>query len=35
MENVKIMVPWNEVANAVTHGFGTGLAVAALVLLIV
>jgi hemolysin III len=35
MENVKKMVPWNEVANAVTHGFGTGLAVAALVLLIV
>lgn len=35
MENVKRMVPWNEVANAVTHGFGTGLAVAALVLLIV
>lgn len=35
MERIERAVPWNEVANAVTHGFGTGLAVAALVLLIV
>ena len=35
MEDVKKAIPWNEVANAVTHGLGTGLAVAALVLLTV
>ena len=35
MEDAKKAIPWNEVANAVTHGLGTGLAVAALVLLTV
>lgn len=35
MEKVNRTVPWNEVANAVTHGLGTGLAIAALVILVV
>ena len=35
MEKAVNKVPPNEIANAVTHGLGTGLAIAALVLLIV
>ncbi len=35
MEDVKKTVPLNEVANAATHGLGTGLAIAALVVLTV